>query len=46
MTSKDAVKCRHLAGLPEIWVLEIGVYWEPAFGTWLDEHLAAWRKPA
>lgn len=46
MTSKDAVKCRHLAGLPEIWVLEIGVHWEPAFGAWLDEHLAAWRKPA
>ena len=44
MTSKDAVKCAGLSDLPEIWVLEIGIHWEPAFTDWLDRRLAQWRK--
>ncbi|UTV81253.1 tetraacyldisaccharide 4'-kinase [Acidithiobacillus sp. YTS05] len=45
ITSKDAVKCMQLAGLPEIWVLEIGIHWEPSFSHWLDQRLATWRSP-
>ncbi len=45
ITRKDAVKCAQLAGLPETWVLEIGIHWEPSFGHWLDQRLATLRSP-
>ncbi|MEY2342385.1 tetraacyldisaccharide 4'-kinase [Acidithiobacillus sp. IBUN Pt1247-S3] len=45
MTSKDAVKCRHIDDLPETWVLEIGIRWESAFRVWLDQRLASLRNP-